>query len=186
MTLTHSAAIGSIPQHDRQDSVAFARQRIITELETEHVVGREIDLIRVLVNPGREESVPRHRRIDPNAPGIDPASHALAGGYAPLSQPMRHIQAAYSVVTEDNQSGVVGLGFQLLQACWDISHRDQRGALDARDGKFLRFANVNQHYRFSRIYSALDVFRAGFYWEDRFIHESEDSAMEKCLSDTLR
>ena len=38
-------SFGSIPQHDRQDSVAFATQRIVTELETEHVVGLEIDLI---------------------------------------------------------------------------------------------------------------------------------------------
>ena len=62
----------------------------------------------------------------------------------------------------------------------DISHGDQGGALDARDGKFLRFANVNQHQGFPRFYSALDVFRASFYWEDHFAHESEDSALENC------
>src|SRR5712671_5820777 len=90
------------------------------------------------------------------------------------------------MVAEYNQCGFVGLGFQLLQACWDISHGDQGGALDARDSKFLRFANVNHRQRFPRIYSALDVFRASFYWEDRFAHESEDSAMGNCLSEPNR
>lgn len=97
-----------------------------------------------------------------------------------LPQPVRHIQAADAVVAEDNQCVFVGLGFQLLQAGWDFPHGDQCGPFDARDGKFFRFANVNQDQRFPRVNSALDVFRAGFYWEDRFAHESEDSAVENC------
>ena len=88
------------------------------------------------------------------------------------------------MVAEDNQCGFVGLGFQLLQAGWNFPHGDQCGACDARDGKFLCFANVNQYQRFPRVDSALDVCRAGFYGEDRFAHESEDSAVENCLADT--
>ena len=89
------------------------------------------------------------------------------------------------MVAEDNQCGFIGLGFQCLQAGWDVPHRDQGGAFDARDGKFLGFANVNQRQRLTRLDSALDFFRAGFYWEDRFAHEFENSAMENCLSDPL-
>jgi hypothetical protein len=122
------------------------------------------------------KSVPRNRRINLRAPRINPASHALAGGYTLLPQPVRHIQAADSVVAEDNQCRFAGLGFQLLQAGWNFPHGDQGGAVDARDGKFLRFANVNQYQRFPRVDSALDVLRAGFDWEDGFAHESEDSA----------
>ena len=123
------------------------------------------------------KSVPRHRRVDQSAPGVDPASHALAGGYTLLPQPVRHIQAANSVVAEDNQCGFAGLGFQLLQTGWYGPHRDQCGAFNVSDGKFLRFTNVNQKQRLTRVDSALNVFRASFYWEDRFAHESEDSAV---------
>jgi hypothetical protein len=62
----------------------------------------------------------------------------------------------------------VGLGFQLLQVGWDVPHRDQRCAFDARDGEFLRLANVNQYQRFSGVDAALDVLRAGFEGKDRF------------------
>jgi len=98
---------------------------------------------------------------------------------------MRHVQAADSVVAEHDQCGFVGLSFQLLQAGWDLPHWDQRGAFDARDGKFLRFAHVNQCQRFSRVDPSLDVFRTGFYWEDRFTHEFEDSAVENYLAGRL-
>ena len=39
----------------------------------------------------------------------------LAGGHALFPQPVHHVQAAHSVVAEDDQCGFVGLGFQLLQ-----------------------------------------------------------------------
>jgi hypothetical protein len=102
-----------------------------------------------------------------------------------LPQPVRHVQAADSVVAEDNQCSFVGLGFQVLQAGWDVPHGNQSGAFDARDGKFLRFANVNQQQRFPRVDSALNVFGAGFYRENRFAHEFEDSAAENCLAASL-
>ena len=79
-----------------------------------------------------------------------------------LPQPVRHIQTADSVMAKNNQCGFVGLGFQLLQAGRDFPHGDQCGAFNARDGKFLRFANVYQYQGFPRVDSALDVLRAGF------------------------
>ena len=85
-------------------------------------------------------------------------------------------------MAEDNQCGFIGLGFQLLQAGRNVPHGDQSSAVDARDGKFLWFANVNQHQRFPRVDSSLDVFRTSFYWNYRIAHESEDSAMENCLA----
>lgn len=88
-------------------------------------------------------------------------------------------------MAEDNQCGFVGLGFQLLQAGWYVPHGDQSGAFDACDRKFLRFANVNQQQRFPRVDSPLDLFRAGLYWENRFAHESEDSAVENCRATSL-
>src|SRR5665213_621745 len=156
-------------------SLAVASLAASTELGSPEVNLRSISLA-----PRRSESspqaarksVPRYRRIDQSAPGIDTASHALAGCYTLFPQPVRHVQAADSVVAEYNQCRFVRLGFQLLQAGWDVPHRDQCGAFDARDGKFLRLANVKQHQRFSGVDSALDVFRAGFDWEDRFAHES--------------
>ena len=74
-------------------------------------------------------------------------------------------------MAEDNQCGLIGLGFQLLQAGADVPHGDQGGAFDVRDCKFFRFANVNQYQRFPGVDSVLDVFRAGFYWENRFAHD---------------
>ena len=43
--ITGKHSFRSIPEHNLQDGVAFAGHRITAELETEYVVGREIDLI---------------------------------------------------------------------------------------------------------------------------------------------
>ncbi len=75
---------------------------------------------------------------------------------------MHYVQAAHSVMAEDDQCGFVRLGFQLLQVGWDAPHGDQCRAFDARDGEFFRLANVDQRQRLAGVDAALDVLRAGF------------------------
>ena len=79
-----------------------------------------------------------------HAPGVDAAGHALAGGHALFPQPVHHVQAAHSVVTEDDQCGFAGLRLELLQARRDVPHGDQRGAFNPRDRALLWLANVDQ------------------------------------------
>jgi dipeptidyl aminopeptidase/acylaminoacyl peptidase len=78
---------GRLPQRDRE---RFSRRPA------------RISISRKGWTQGAAKLVPRHRWVDQDAPGIDAASHALARHYALFPQPVHHVQAAHSVVAEDN------------------------------------------------------------------------------------
>ena len=94
-------------------------------------------------------------------------------------QPVNHVQAAHPMVAKNNQRGFVCPGFELLDTRRDVAHGNQRGAFDARDGDLLRLANVNHDERFPGVDALLDILRAGFQREVRWVHESEDTAAGK-------
>ena len=116
--------------------------------------------------------IARDRRVHYNAPGIDASGHALARRHTLIAEPIHDVQAAYAVVAEDDQRVVVGFGLEILQAFGDAPHRDQRGAFNKSDRKFVRLTNVDEHQLLPRVDAALDVLRADLKWEDCFAHES--------------
>src|SRR5580704_14979980 len=72
--------------------------------------------------------ISRHARVDLQAPAVNASRHALAGVHSLLAQPVDHIQTAHSVMAEDDESGVVGLGIQARELGRHGSHGDQFGA----------------------------------------------------------
>jgi hypothetical protein len=91
-----------------------------------------------------QESVSGNGGIDFQAPAIDAACHALACTYALLAQPVNHVQTSNTVVAKDNERLFVGQGFQTRKLGRNAAHGDQLGALDARDLKLARFANIDE------------------------------------------
>src|SRR5258706_13410394 len=51
--------------------------------------------------------IPRHRRIDLQAPTVDPAGHTLACADTLFAKPVHHLKAAHAVMAEHNERRVV-------------------------------------------------------------------------------
>src|SRR5262249_9729214 len=86
--------------------------------------------------------VGRYLGIDSARPGIDTSAHRLNVLEPLLAQPMRHIQRANAMMTNDNYV-LIGIKF-LMRARWNFAHRNIGASVDSCSLVFPRFAHIEQ------------------------------------------
>src|ERR1039457_5264811 len=84
--------------------------------------------------------IPRHGRIDLQAPAIDAARHALAGADSLFAKPVHHLKAANAVMAEHDERGVVRASLDVLELGRHAMHWDQLRAFDVGLLKLARLA----------------------------------------------
>src|ERR1039457_4047024 len=106
--------------------------------------------------------IPRHGRIDLQAPSIDPARHALAGADSLFAKPVHHLKAANAMMAEHDERGVVRAPLYVLELRRHAAHRDQLRAFDVRLLKLARLAEVDKYDLLAGIAAPADLLRRNF------------------------
>ena len=89
----------------------------------------------------KEKQLPKDERIDFGSPTIDAAGHRAHARYTLLAEPRSGIQAAHSMMAEEDD---FARPYQALQVCGNLAQRNQNRTFDARGFMLPFLTHVHQ------------------------------------------